>query len=76
MSCRRAASGAVALLCLLPGCGSGDSRAREAEAVPAPTRRLLANDKNAEVYKKMVGKDGKLLWKPGMPKEAPGPSRR
>jgi hypothetical protein len=73
---RRAAFGAVAFLCLLPGCGSGEGPSKEAGAVPAPTRRLLANDKNADVYKKMVGKDGKLLWKPGMPKEAPGASRR
>jgi hypothetical protein len=63
----------AALTSLAPGCGPGGSTTGT-PAVPTLTRRLESRPE----LKKLIGPDGKPLWKPGMPIRPPrgsGPRR-
>jgi hypothetical protein len=71
--CLGAAIGLVVLMGLGSGCGSGT------EAPPASKVDLSKVGGNSrlqykEEYKQMIGKDGKMLMKPGM-KNPPGTGR-
>ncbi|MHC5539590.1 hypothetical protein ACYOEI_15335 [Singulisphaera rosea] len=55
---------AVSLVC---GCGSEDRETQLKKGIAAPSNRLLANDRfKDERFKKMIGKNGKMLWRPGV----------
>jgi hypothetical protein len=60
----RATAGLAALVCILPGCSSssetGGTTDPEKQVQAGPNSRI----KFKEEYKKMIGKDGKLLQKP------------
>jgi hypothetical protein len=64
-----AAIGSVGLACLGPGCGSTPI------PEPAPGKNVQAGAntriKFKEEYKKMIGKDGKLLFKPSESNKRP-----
>jgi hypothetical protein len=70
--CLRAAIGLVVLMGLGSGCGSGS----EAPAPKADLSKVGGNSRLQfkEEYKQMIGKDGKVLMKPGM-KNPPGTGR-
>lgn len=55
----------------ISGCGSENRETQLKKGIAAPSNRLLGNDRfKDERFKKMIGKNGKLLWKPGvMPKQ-------
>jgi hypothetical protein len=67
--CLRAAIGIVALVCLVPGCGSNtaDPVAAGKPVEAGPNSRI----KFKEEYKDMIGKDGQLRWKPSESKKRP-----
>jgi len=64
-----AAIALVALVCLVSGCGSSaNAPPTTGAAVEAgPNSRI----KFKEDYKKMLGKDGQLLWKPSQSRRLP-----
>jgi hypothetical protein len=70
--CLRAAIGLVVLMGLGSGCGSGS----EAPASKVDLSKVGGNSRLQfkEEYKQMIGKDGKVLMKPGM-KNPPGTGR-
>jgi len=69
----RAATGMVALTCLLSGCGSGEPAAvTGGDPVPVPTQRVLDNPRFQDpAFKKVMGKAGRVTWSPDLAKRTP-----
>jgi hypothetical protein len=67
--CLRTALGLFALLSIGAGCGSNSGeKAEPGKPIPAgPDTRIKFKDE----YKQMLGKDGKMLWKPSESKKRP-----
>ena len=60
--CTRSAIGAFVLVFIGSGCGSGSGTTpTEGKVDAGPNSRIKFKDE----YKKMIGKDGQLLFKPG-----------